>query len=84
MRTTAQEEEFQKCKESPYYFATKYLKISGQPFKTILSEEEFNKAFKGQVFCHFRRRHSVTLFRNLQVLDLPDFEKRYPDIKLIQ
>ena len=43
--------EISKCKESPYYFATKYLKVKnhfGQvvDFKTILNEQEFNKMFK--------------------------------------
>jgi hypothetical protein len=40
--------EIKKCKESPYYFATKYLtvedKITGRshPFTTFLTEDEFN------------------------------------------
>jgi hypothetical protein len=39
--------EIQKCKESPYYFATKYLTVKNNvgeyvPFTTSLSEEEFN------------------------------------------
>jgi hypothetical protein len=49
--------EIQKCKDSPYYFATKYLKVkTGQlnmmgedvvkPFTTHLTEEEFNKLVK--------------------------------------
>jgi len=38
-------EEFNKCKESPYYFATKYLKINGKPFETNYTEEEFNELF---------------------------------------
>jgi hypothetical protein len=45
------QEEILKCQESPYYFATKYLKIENHkrekvPFATPLSEEEFNKMFK--------------------------------------
>ena len=41
-------EESKKCKENPYYFATKYLTIKNHkgeyiPFQTILSEEEFNE-----------------------------------------
>ena len=39
--------EIEKCKESPYYFATKYLTIKNYlgetvPFRTVLSEKEFN------------------------------------------
>jgi hypothetical protein len=40
------QEEFQKCVDSPYYFFTTYFKVNGQPAKTIYSEEEFNKIFK--------------------------------------
>jgi len=45
------QDEILKCKESPYYFATKYLKVKNHrqetvPFKTPLTEEEFNKIFK--------------------------------------
>jgi hypothetical protein len=45
-------EEYIKCINSPYYFAIKYIKIKGKlsddliPFRTSLSEEEFNKQFK--------------------------------------
>lgn len=35
-------EEFNKCKENPYYFATKYLTINGKRFTTSLSEKDFN------------------------------------------
>ncbi|MBP7109505.1 MAG: hypothetical protein KBA90_13190, partial [Chitinophagaceae bacterium] len=35
----------EKCKNSPYFFATNYLTINGKPFSTMLSEEEFNKQF---------------------------------------
>ena len=43
--------EIPKCKESPYYFATKYIKVKNHKqetvsFKTPLSEEEFNEMFK--------------------------------------
>ena len=44
--------ELQKCIESPYYFATTYIKVkdsySGDmvDFYTCLNEEEFNKIFK--------------------------------------
>jgi hypothetical protein len=40
-------EEVKKCIESPYYYAMKYLTVNGQPFTTPLTEEEFNKEFKG-------------------------------------
>lgn len=41
-----------KCLESPYYYATKYLKIKDNlgnenNFTTRLSEKEFNKLFNG-------------------------------------
>ena len=44
-------EELKKCKENPYYFATKYLYILNNdsdkvPFTTMLTEEEFNKMIK--------------------------------------
>lgn len=41
----AMAEEISACEKSPYYFATKYLTINGQPFTTHLSEEEFNEQF---------------------------------------
>ena len=42
--------EIQKCINSPYYFATKYLTVRNHnneiiPFTTPLSEEEFNQVF---------------------------------------
>lgn len=44
-------QEILKCKNNPYYFATKYLTVKnhfGQtvPFQTSLSEEDFNEMFK--------------------------------------
>lgn len=44
-------EEYIKCKESPYYFATTYLTIIDKdgkitPYTTNYTEEEFNKMFK--------------------------------------
>jgi hypothetical protein len=44
-------EEILKCKNNPYYFATKYLNVKSplgvtQPFKTPLNEENFNSIFK--------------------------------------
>lgn len=38
-------EELDKCKQSPYYFYTNYWTINGQKATTMLSEEEFNKIF---------------------------------------
>jgi hypothetical protein len=45
------QEEILKCKQSPYYFATKYLTVKNHrgksvPFTTPLSEEQFNEMFK--------------------------------------
>jgi hypothetical protein len=45
------QQELRKCKESPYYFAHKYLTVKNNvgeefPFTTLLSEEEFNKMFE--------------------------------------
>lgn len=42
--------EFEKCKSSPYYYATKHVVVTGpdgiaRPFTTRLSEKEFNKRF---------------------------------------
>lgn len=37
--------ELNKCKASPYYFATKYLNINGKPFETNYTEKEFNELF---------------------------------------
>lgn len=38
-------EEYQKCKDSPYYFATTYLMVNGEKFSTHLTEAEFNDMF---------------------------------------
>jgi hypothetical protein len=42
--------ELEKCKNSPYYFATTYLTVKTpmgvKPYQTVLTEEEFNKRFK--------------------------------------
>lgn len=38
--------ELDKCKESLWYFMTNYATIDGKPFKTSMSEEEFNKWIK--------------------------------------
>ena len=40
------EEELEKCETNPYYFATKYLTINGEPFTTVYTEQEFNYYFK--------------------------------------
>lgn len=43
------EEEYEKCKKDPHYFATKYITVSfnGAKYKftTRLSKEEFNNMF---------------------------------------
>ena len=36
------EEEYNKCKANPYYFATKYVTVNSKPFATNMNEEEFN------------------------------------------
>jgi hypothetical protein len=43
-------EELRRCARSPYYFATRYMKIKNKDgvwmdFITLLSEAEFNKQF---------------------------------------
>jgi hypothetical protein len=45
------QEEILRCQESPYYFATKYIKVKNHKgemvnFTTPLSEEKFNEMFK--------------------------------------
>ena len=35
--------EIKKCKDNPFYFATKYLTVNGEPFTTPYSEKEFNE-----------------------------------------
>jgi len=44
--TEEQKEEYNKCRNSPYYFMTKYMTVNGKPFTTELTEEEFNKKVK--------------------------------------
>jgi hypothetical protein len=39
-------DEIEKCKNSPYYFATTYLVINGEKYKTTTPEEQFNELFK--------------------------------------
>ncbi len=38
-------EEIEKCKASPYYYATNYLTVNGKKYQTTLSEEEYNAYF---------------------------------------
>ena len=38
--------ELERCKSSPYYFYTHYIKINGKKATTNLSEKEFNERFK--------------------------------------
>ena len=42
-------EELQKCIESQYHFFTNHIRIDGERVHTYLTEEEFNKVFKGLV-----------------------------------
>lgn len=44
--TKAIKEELDKCKDNPYYFATRYLTVNGKPFTTGLREHQFNAMFK--------------------------------------
>jgi NAD kinase len=64
-------EEILKCKNNPYYFATKCLKVKNTPysedavdFYTPLSEEEFNKQFKElQNETKVNRRTRLSIYR---------------------
>jgi len=46
-------EEYYKCLNSPYYYATKYLLVDGKPFTTNYTEEEFNKIAKINIIPNF-------------------------------
>lgn len=48
-------EEFEKCKTNPYYFATRYLIINGELFVTNYSEKEFNELFNSLQFQKIRK-----------------------------
>jgi hypothetical protein len=37
--------EYKKCVESPYYYATTYLKVNRKPFTTHYTEKEFNELY---------------------------------------
>ena len=56
-------DEIDKCKNNPHYFATKYLTIESKktndkiPFKTLMSEEEFNN----KVFEYDRKYKTIKL-----------------------
>lgn len=39
--------EIEKCKKSPYYFATKSITIDVNAFNTIMSEHDFNNYING-------------------------------------
>ncbi len=43
-------DEVQKCKASPYYYATTYLLINGKRFTTLLTEDEFNEQFNSFLY----------------------------------
>ena len=60
--------EYFKCKNNPYYFATKYITVKNYrgervPFSTPLTEEEFNNMFnklqKGEYELHRHKRISI-------------------------
>ena len=38
--------EFEKCKESPYYFFKNYVLVDGKPPTIKETEQEFNEKFK--------------------------------------
>ena len=41
--------EIEKCKESPYYFFTTYLRIDNRKVETFLTEQEFNEIINSYV-----------------------------------
>tara|TARA_R100001086_G_scaffold240480_1_gene166600 strand:- start:406 stop:633 length:228 start_codon:yes stop_codon:yes gene_type:complete len=51
--------EIEKCKASPYYFATNYLKIKGKPFTTWMSESLFNKLYNILKQDNYDKRKSI-------------------------
>ena len=59
-------EEYEKCRASPYYWATNFLAIGtgrgGKPIKftTPLSEEEFNKRFHDNMERSARSGHGAS------------------------
>lgn len=38
--------EMKKCRDNPYYFMTTYCQVNGQPYKTWLTELQFNNMIK--------------------------------------
>ena len=54
--TNYYKEELEKCKASPYYYATKYLTVDDKPFTTNYSEGEFNKKFYIKLLVKRTRR----------------------------
>ena len=62
MRTEPKEilDEIKKCQESPYYFATTYLKVNNKPFITPLSERQFNQYFfQGRMINEEELTHNI-------------------------
>lgn len=62
------QDEILKCMQSPYYFATKYIKVKNHrqetvSFTTLLSEEQFNKIFK-QLQKQMKREIKTINFKN--------------------
>lgn len=57
------QQEYQKCRDSPYYFAITYLTVNGKPFKTELSEEKFNERYR-QVNNYVQRSKTRNTYGN--------------------
>lgn len=55
--------EYQKCKNSPYYFYTNYFLIDGKPATTCLTEAEFNEQFELMQMWN-PKRYFKYIFRN--------------------
>lgn len=60
------QEEIRKCKESPYYFAAKYLTLNGRSFTTMLTEKQFNKYYKDMIKIS-KLRTSLESFINSKI-----------------
>jgi len=75
-------QEWNRCKESPYHFATKYMKVNGEPYTTNLTEEQFNSLFNdlqdGTAFKKFQRNRRMRnrLLSNLESMPVPEFLKQ--------
>jgi len=58
------QEEIQKVRDNPYYFATKYLTLNGKSFTTHLNEVDFNNVFQTRQYlkewAETKREEKVT------------------------